>query len=123
MRRSSLLPCLLAALLLMQWSAALVPGMRHLARLTAAQTIEICNQDGGLRSITIDADGKEIPKAHFHAGCPLCLQLEQALLPAPPAITVARLEVESAAPLWRKPGLPPLPPRGPPQQPRAPPVA
>ncbi|MBE9607022.1 DUF2946 family protein [Acetobacteraceae bacterium H6797] len=123
MRHHRLLSCLIAALLLMQWSAALLPGMRGLARAAAAQTIEICDPTHGLRSITIDADGKEIPKAHIHAGCPLCLQLEHAILPMPPAIVIAMVEARAEAPALRHPGLPPLPARAPPQQPRAPPIA
>lgn len=122
LRRS--FPGLLAALLLVQWAAALLPCLRGLSLLASAQAIELCSPDGHFRTILVDAEGREVPSPKAsHGGCPLCQQVEPALLPVPVAVSRARIAHAPALPELARPGLPPTPPRGPPQQPRAPPAA
>lgn len=113
----------MAVLLLMQWAAALQPCLRTLTGLASAMAVELCTPAGHGRTILVDENGREIPKAQAHAGCPLCQHAEPAMLPGPPVVPAPAalpLAVVQDAP---RPGLPPLPPRGPPQQPRAPPSA
>jgi hypothetical protein len=113
----------LAVLLLAQWTAALEPCMRSLARIATAQAVELCSPADEARAILVDQDGKPLQQAVHAGGCPLCRVAAPAALPGPVAELTAPaahvMPVQEAVPA----GLPPTPPRGPPQQPRAPPVA
>lgn len=119
-----LLLSLVAALLLLQWSAALPSCLRPFTGTAAAQLVELCSPSGSHRTILVDRDGKEVPKTRAHPGCPMCQHAGIALPPAPPCAMAPRAAfVAVAAHDIALPGLPPIPPRGPPQQPRAPPIA
>jgi hypothetical protein len=113
----------LAVLLLVQWTAALEPCMRSLARIATAQAVELCSPAGEARAILVDQDGKPLQQAMHAGGCPLCRVAAPAALPEPvaeltlPAAHVVAVQMVVPA------GLPLTPPRGPPQQPRAPPIA
>ena len=113
----------LAVLLLAQWVAALQPCLRSLASIASAQAVELCDSSGHFRSILVDQDGKEVPQAKVHPGCPLCQQADPASLPDPPVVRLGTVVLVAVAQPFARPGFPPAPPRGPPQQPRAPPFA
>jgi hypothetical protein len=113
----------LAVLLLVQWAAALQPCLRSLASIASAQAVELCSPSGHSRTILVDKDGKEVPQAKVHAGCPLCHHADPTNLPAPPVVQLGPVAIVTVAQPLARPGLPPAPPRGPPQQPRAPPFA
>jgi hypothetical protein len=114
----------LAVLLLVQWTAALEPCMRSLARIATAQAVELCSPAGDARAILVDQDGKPLQQAMHAGGCPLCRVASPAALPVEPVAELSlpaahAMPVQAVVPA----GLPPTPPRGPPQQPRAPPIA
>jgi hypothetical protein len=113
----------LAVLLLVQWTAALEPCMRSLARIATAQTVELCSPAGEARAILVDQNGEPLQQAMHAGGCPLCRVAAPAALPGPVAeLTPPLVHVMPVREVVRA-GLPPTPPRGPPQQPRAPPIA
>jgi hypothetical protein len=113
----------LAILLLVQWVAALEPCLRSLVSLSSAQAVELCSPSGTYRTILVDENGKEVPQAKAHAGCPLCQHVDPANINAPLAVTVQPAIFVVVEQQDTRQGLPPAPPRGPPQQPRAPPIA
>lgn len=113
----------LAILLLTQWVAALEPCLRSLATLASAQAIELCSPSGPYRTVLVNHEGKEVPQAKVHAGCPLCQHVNPASLPTAPVVQLRPVVFTAVAQPFMRPGFPSAPPRGPPQQPRAPPAA
>ncbi|MFC3123798.1 DUF2946 family protein [Pseudoroseomonas globiformis] len=114
---------ILTTLLLVQWVAALEPGLRALVSVASAQAVELCSSSGQYRTVLLDPDGREVPQHEGHPGCPLCRHAPPIGLPAPSAISLGLVAASTMDyPPARRNVLPP-PPRGPPQLPRGPPVA
>ncbi|MFC7736054.1 DUF2946 family protein [Roseomonas sp. GCM10028921] len=117
----SFLGRLIALLLLLQWSGAVLPHARAMAALGRAMAVELCSPSG-MRTVLVDEAGAPLKPAPDSMCCDLCggppaLAVEDPqVLSRPVAHTAARHDPA-------RPGLPRLPPRAPPGQPRAPPAA
>ena len=113
---------LIAAILLVQVVLAPLHCLA-MASAPAGFAAVLCSPSGDLRTITVDANGHEVPAQDAGSGiCVVCTGLAHAALPEPPAAPAPAWV--KAGPAWHTAGADGLPPpaRGPPYRPTGPPA-